>query len=104
MPWMKFPAADRQVTICLRRKDERSAEVRVIDTGIGIAPENLTKIFSHGFTTRKEGHGFGLHSAALAAQQMGGRLAAESDGVGRGATFILDLPLAGAASTAAVST
>ena len=62
------------------------------DTRVGIAPENLTRIFNHGFTTRKDGHGFGLHSGALAAKEMGGSLYAHSDGVGRGATFTLELP------------
>jgi C4-dicarboxylate-specific signal transduction histidine kinase len=64
------------------------------DNGIGIPPENITRIFSHGFTTRKDGHGFGLHSSALAAREMGGTLTAQSDGPGRGATFILELPFA----------
>ncbi len=90
----EVPRGTRQVTIRIRRKDEATAEVRVIDTGIGIAPENITRIFSHGFTTRKDGHGFGLHSAALAAQQMGGQLSAESEGIGKGAIFILELPMA----------
>ena len=53
----------------------------------------MKRIFSHGFTTRKDGHGFGLHSCALAAQEMGGSLTVHSDGVGQGATFILDIPL-----------
>ena len=64
----------------------------VIDNGGGIAPENLTKIFAYGFTTHDEGHGFGLHSAANAAKEMGGSLAASSDGPGQGATFTLELP------------
>ena len=63
-----------------------------IDNGIGIPPENLTRIFAHGFTTRANGHGFGLHSSALAAREMGGFLTVHSDGVGKGATFTLDLP------------
>ena len=67
--------------------------ITVTDNGIGIPPENLTRIFSHGFTTRKGGHGFGLHSSALAAKEMGGSLAAYSEGPGKGATFTLDLPL-----------
>ena len=66
----------------------------VIDNGIGIPPENLTRIFSHGFTTRKDGHGFGLHSSALAAKEMGGTLIGQSGGTGRGATFTLELPCA----------
>jgi signal transduction histidine kinase/HAMP domain-containing protein len=67
--------------------------VQVKDEGEGIAPENLTRIFSHGFTTRQDGHGFGLHSCALAAMEMGGKLTAESDGPGRGATFTLEVPV-----------
>ena len=66
--------------------------IQVLDNGMGIAPENLNKIFNHGFTTRKAGHGFGLHSAALAAKDMGGALTVHSEGVGKGATFSLDLP------------
>ncbi|HWH69852.1 MAG TPA: ATP-binding protein, partial [Candidatus Sulfotelmatobacter sp.] len=68
-------------------------QIQVNDNGVGIAPENLTRIFVHGFTTRKEGHGFGLHSGALAAREMGGELSAYSDGPGKGATFTLTLPL-----------
>jgi C4-dicarboxylate-specific signal transduction histidine kinase len=68
--------------------------IRVRDTGVGIAPENMTRIFQHGFTTKKEGHGFGLHSGANVAKEMGGRLTAHSDGPGRGAVFTLELPLA----------
>jgi signal transduction histidine kinase len=59
----------------------------------GFHQENLIRIFSHGFTTRKDGHGFGLHSGALAAREMGGRLSVQSEGPGRGATFTLELPL-----------
>jgi PAS domain S-box-containing protein len=74
-------------------KGDAHVKIAVIDNGIGIPPENLIRIFSHGFTTRKEGHGFGLHSAALAAMEMGGSLKAESDGLQQGATFTLQLPL-----------
>jgi len=70
----------------------RWLRISVADNGEGIAPENLTRVFSHGFTTRRDGHGFGLHTCALAAREMGGSLTAHSDGPGRGATFILDLP------------
>jgi PAS domain S-box-containing protein len=66
----------------------------VKDNGIGIPKENLTRIFNHGFTTRAQGHGFGLHSSALAAKEMRGSVAVESDGPGKGATFILELPAA----------
>lgn len=67
--------------------------ISVEDDGEGIAPENLARIFAHGFTTRKNGHGFGLHSSALAAKEMHGTLTAHSDGVGKGAAFRLELPL-----------
>jgi len=66
----------------------------VRDNGEGILPENLIRIFTHGFTTRAKGHGFGLHSSALAATEMRGTLTAHSEGRGQGATFVLDLPAA----------
>jgi PAS domain S-box-containing protein len=66
----------------------------VVDNGVGIAAENMSRLYTHGFTTRQSGHGFGLHSGALAAQELGGSLHAESEGPGCGATFILELPLA----------
>jgi two-component system, NtrC family, sensor kinase len=59
---------------------------------MGIAPEMFTRIFQYGFTTREEGHGFGLHSSALAAQELGGSLRVHSDGPGQGATFTLEIP------------
>lgn len=64
----------------------------VADSGMGIERENLTRIFQHGFTTKSDGHGFGLHSAGVAAQAMGGSLTAFSDGPGTGARFVLSLP------------
>ncbi len=57
----------------------------------------MTRIFAHGFTTKKDGHGFGLHSGALAAQEMGGSLTVQSDGLGQGAVFTLVLPIPPAA-------
>ncbi len=66
--------------------------IDVTDNGVGIAAENLPRIFSHGFTTKPDGHGFGLHSCVLAARAMGGDLLVHSDGVGRGARFTLTLP------------
>lgn len=83
--------ADKKVTIRVTHDQDR-VRVSVSDNGVGIAPENLTRIFAHGFTTKKNGHGFGLHSGALAAQEMGGSLTVHSKGVGRGATFTLELP------------
>jgi predicted ATPase/signal transduction histidine kinase len=67
--------------------------ISVRDRGEGIAPENLPRLFAHGFTTRASGHGFGLHSSALAAMEMGAKISAHSDGVGCGAVFTLHIPL-----------
>jgi PAS domain S-box-containing protein len=67
--------------------------ISIIDNGVGIPAENAARLFSHGFTTRRNGHGFGLHSGALAAREMGGSLTARSDGAGKGAEFTLELPL-----------
>lgn len=66
--------------------------IHVIDNGVGIPAENLKKIFQHGFTTRKDGHGFGLHSGAIAATDMKGTLHVQSAGPGYGAIFTIDLP------------
>jgi signal transduction histidine kinase len=68
-------------------------KVSIIDNGVGISQENINLIFNYGFTTRITGHGFGLHNSVLAAQEMGGRLYVYSDGIGKGATFTLELPL-----------
>lgn len=86
-----LPDGSKQVTIRVAQC-ERGVRICVADTGIGILPENMTRIFTHGFTTKTSGHGFGLHSGALAAKELGGTLRAESPGKGLGATFILELP------------
>ncbi|MFT4540407.1 MAG: signal transduction histidine kinase [Planctomycetota bacterium] len=78
----------------MRTSAEGMAELRMIDNGIGISPENVKRVFSHGFTTKAEGHGYGLHSSILAAQEMGGTLTVISDGEQRGASFCLTLPSA----------
>ncbi len=83
---------DRRIEVGLRRQGD-SVIFTVRDNGIGIPPENLQKIFSHGFTTRKDGHGFGLHSGALTAKKLGGQVYVESEGSGRGALFTLELPI-----------
>ncbi|HEX8436989.1 MAG TPA: AAA family ATPase [Archangium sp.] len=71
-----------------------TARIQVVDSGKGIAPEHRERLFSQGFTTRAEGQGLGLHSSALAAKSMGGRLTLDSEGPGKGATATLELPLA----------
>lgn len=72
---------------------EATVRLTIRDNGVGIAPKDLTRIFSLGFTTKEHGHGFGLHSGAIAAQEMGGSLFARSNGHGAGAAFVLELPL-----------
>lgn len=83
---------DRRISLHLTHEDGRIRFV-VEDNGTGIPAENLQKIFQHGFSTRKDGHGFGLHSGAIDARNLGGSVHVHSDGVGRGARFTLELPL-----------
>jgi C4-dicarboxylate-specific signal transduction histidine kinase len=84
---------DGRIVVKIVAGENDRARISISDNGVGIPPENLVKIFSHGFTTKAGGHGFGLHSGALAARELGGALRAESAGSGRGATFILELPI-----------
>jgi signal transduction histidine kinase len=76
--------------------DPHRVHLIVQDNGVGVPAENLTRIFAHGFTTRVDGHGFGLHSAANAAREMKGSITVQSDGPGKGATFVLEMPAASA--------
>ncbi|SKA85531.1 Histidine kinase-, DNA gyrase B-, and HSP90-like ATPase [Pseudomonas extremaustralis] len=87
----------RQMTLSIQTVENDILQISVKDEGEGIPAENMARIFTHGFTTRKEGHGFGLHSCALAAIEMNGRLTAHSDGPGKGALFTLQIPLNDAA-------
>jgi len=84
--------ADKRLTVRVANGNG-TLKISVADNGVGIPPENLNRIFSHGFTTRRTGHGFGLHGSALAAKEMGGALAVQSDGPGKGALFTLELPM-----------
>jgi len=83
---------DKRLTLHVSNSNNR-VRIEVIDNGVGIPAENLSKIFTHGFTTRKGGHGFGLHSGLRTAAELHGSLVAHSDGPGKGATFTLELPL-----------
>ncbi|MGF6487675.1 DAHL domain-containing protein [Pseudomonas frederiksbergensis] len=89
----KVSDRQRHMTLGVKIVDNAILRLSVEDQGEGIAAENITRIFNHGFTTRKEGHGFGLHSCALAAVEMNGRLRVHSDGPGHGAIFTLEIPL-----------
>jgi len=82
---------DKQMTVRIANGEGR-IRISVADNGVGISLENLTRIFSHGFTTRKQGHGFGLHNSVLTARELGGDLKVHSEGPGQGAEFILELP------------
>jgi two-component system, NtrC family, sensor kinase len=84
---------ERVLTLSRRMVDGNVVEIRIGDNGVGIPSENLRKIFQHGFTTRSDGHGFGLHGSAIAATQMQGSLTVNSEGVDKGATFILRMPV-----------
>ncbi len=92
--------AGKRITVRTTAAEGR-CQIIVTDNGVGIPAENLARIFNHGFTTRKDGHGFGLHTGALAAKELGGSLTVTSEGTGRGATFILEIPCAVAVSPAA---
>ncbi len=85
---------DRIMTISCRQDDEY-VHLSVSDNGIGISEKELNKIFTHGFTTKKQGHGFGLHSCANYMKEMGGKIRVDSDGLGEGATFTLSFPREG---------
>lgn len=86
---------DQTVSVRITAPSDQEIAIEVHDTGIGISPENLKKIFQHGFTTRKGrgGHGFGLHHSFFTLGELGGRLEAHSPGLGKGASFIAILPL-----------
>ncbi|WP_257458085.1 ATP-binding protein [Archangium lipolyticum] len=87
------PPEERRLAVKLEPSAADRVRIEVRDTGVGISPELLTRIFQYGYTTRQDGHGFGLHSSALAAQELGGSLTVHSEGAGQGATFTLELPL-----------
>jgi signal transduction histidine kinase len=81
----------RVLTVRLRPVAQ-SLAIEIEDTGVGIAPDVVTRLFTFGFTTKKDGHGFGLHASANLAKELGGDISVHSDGLGRGARFTLRLP------------
>lgn len=86
------PFEERFITIELKR-DGDSVFIRFADNGSGVDPDNVSNIFNHSFTTKKDGHGFGLHSCANYMTEMGGKIWVESEGEGLGATFIARFPV-----------
>jgi signal transduction histidine kinase len=84
---------NRRLQVGISLNLDSTASFIVSDNGIGISPDIMPRLFTQGFTTRPEGHGFGLHSAALAAKAVGGTITPSSSGPGTGATFIVTVPL-----------
>jgi PAS domain S-box-containing protein len=84
---------DKRLTIRVAPGSDGRLSIQVSDNGMGIAPEIVARLFTQGFTTKKDGHGFGLHISALAAAEMSGNLTCSSEGPGQGATFTIELPL-----------
>ena len=84
----------RRLSVSLSECEENFARITVADTGGGIDAYQLEHIFSYGYTTKRDGNGFGLHSAALAVNSLGGKIVAASEGIGKGAVFTLDLATA----------
>jgi two-component system, sensor histidine kinase ChiS len=89
----------RRIAIRSRRHDDR-IQLIVSDSGVGITPAVHKQLFASGFTTKPSGHGVGLHTSSLLATELGGSLTCHSDGAERGATFVLELPVPGAAEPA----
>ncbi|MBM7116173.1 two-component system sensor histidine kinase NtrB [Archangium primigenium] len=87
------PRSDKRLTVRIAARPEERLLIQVTDNGPGISREHLPRIFTQGFTTKKDGHGFGLHTSALAALEMDGTLTCDSPGPGQGATFTIDLPM-----------
>jgi C4-dicarboxylate-specific signal transduction histidine kinase len=83
---------EKKITVVVDRSSESTIRIQVIDNGIGISHEVANNIFTFGFTTKPHGHGFGLHSSALLAKEMGGTLNAANNEISSGAVFTLELP------------
>ncbi len=84
--------ARRQLTLRIQRRNVETVAIEVQDSGMGISADVLRRLFEFGFTTKKDGHGFGLHTSAILAKELSGDLVAFSDGPGSGARFVLSLP------------
>jgi len=78
----------RRLVITLS-EDDKGKYIRIADSGCGIPESIIERIFTYGFTTKKEGQGFGLYSCENYMAEMGGEIWAESEGPGMGAEFIL---------------
>lgn len=85
--------AEKKLTLRVLQTADNTARIEVEDNGVGISEENLVRVFNHGFTTKQNGHGFGLHVSANAATEMNASLQVRSPGPGKGTTFFLDIPI-----------
>lgn len=84
--------AEKKINIKCSMNENNHLVIQIADNGIGISSENLKNIFLFGFTTKKTGHGFGMHASALSAREMNGSIRALSEGLGKGAEFVLEIP------------
>ena len=97
---VKYSRETVQIEVEIDRGEQDLAVVRVRDEGIGIPPSETKRIFGRFYRTpwaltqRVKGTGLGLFIVAQTAKRHGGRVTAQSEGVGKGATFILELPAA----------
>jgi len=80
--------------ICvILKKNNSNVSIEIKDNGIGIAPNDMSHLFEYGFKKRRGGHGYGLHHSALVANELGGKISVSSDGSGKGASFIMTIPI-----------
>jgi two-component system, OmpR family, sensor histidine kinase SenX3 len=96
---VKYSGGDVKVTVETARMDARYVAVRVTDRGVGIPKTELKRIFKRFYrvpgplAARLKGTGLGLYIVRSVAKRHGGRTWAESEGPGRGSTFVLQLPI-----------
>jgi NO-binding membrane sensor protein with MHYT domain len=84
--------ANMIITIKTYTINDNRIGIEVTDNGVGIGDKNINKIFSYGYTTKVHGHGFGLHTSALAINAIGGKINITSPGLKEGATVALEIP------------
>jgi C4-dicarboxylate-specific signal transduction histidine kinase len=96
---MRDVASGRRSVIITTAGSVDQVIVRVSDTGRGIAPDDLPKVFDSFFSTKSYGLGMGLNISRSIIESHGGRLTAQNNPDGSGATFEFVLPLGGRAPT-----
>ena len=97
---VKYSGNEGKVVVETTAEDGRYVSVRVTDQGAGIPKQELTRVFKRFYrvpgplASRVKGTGLGLYIVRAVAKRHGGRVWAESEGPGRGSTFVLRLPVA----------